>query len=420
MGYAMSSGRVFTASVMCWIYLQQSTLKNRNTWYDRKAGVEVNSENCLEYKSLCPFCTSIELCRGFITWCLHQIFLHLLFNHLPSSTLISSYQSNLSSTKRLNLPIMEQTFLHVAAPARAPAPFPFEKLPPELQQMVIREALPDHGLRPRRPPKGVHIGSSNYWDLMMNDYWCEEEEESFRDYLGSLKDATEEIRGVMVPLNLFLVSKSISTMTRSIYDNEIPFVINITPMCLHFLERIVNVNIEYPTYTADLPRYPHFLKLRNFELNFNHHPIWWRSNFQEQRNPADLPIWWKLYNPDHPIWWKQTKEWVRIICDVLSKNDSIDKLTIYLPCLCSLTTPTLIAKAETTIHDVLTPLKKLRITKGVKFVWLRRETTDWRAAFRKGIHVCLNKESLGTDLLKTLQTDLSRLDGEKSSPQEEI
>ncbi|CAO1601905.1 hypothetical protein XANCAGTX0491_005543 [Xanthoria calcicola] len=314
---------------------------------------------------------------------------------------------------------MVQTFLHVAIPARETPSLPFEKLPPELQRNLIREALPDHGLCPRRPQRGVHIGRSNYWDLKLNDYWSEGDTESFASYWDSLQDASEEVRGgATVPLNLLLVSKSVSTITRSIYDDEIPFVINIDPMCLHFLDRIVNENKVYPTYVSDLPRYPHFLRLHNFEMNLNHDCEWWRSKLGVPGRRGER-IWCEPCDADRYDRTKPTKEWVRIACDLLSRNDAINKLTIYLPCFCGVNTPELVARAEIAMLDILAPLNKLQVTKGVKFIWLSRENTDWRIGHRRKFHVCMSKDSLGKDVLRTLQTNLGQLDGGESSPQGE-
>ncbi|KAL8987384.1 MAG: hypothetical protein Q9169_008706, partial [Polycauliona sp. 2 TL-2023] len=185
---------------------------------------------------------------------------------------------------------MVQKFLHVATPTPTIAPSPFDKLPTELQQKIIREVLPDYSLHPRRPPKGVHVGRSNYWDRDLAEYWNEEEQESFRYYLSSLKQSDEEkeIRDPKAALKLLQVSTTFNTITRSIYDTEKPLVTNITWMCFHFLERIVNKNRVYPTYTNDLPRYPHFRQLHNFELNFNHDPEWWSSYLGLLQNPEWL------------------------------------------------------------------------------------------------------------------------------------
>ncbi|KAL8640629.1 MAG: hypothetical protein Q9226_008724 [Calogaya cf. arnoldii] len=297
--------------------------------------------------------------------------------------------------------------------------------------MVICEALPDYGLRPRHPGKGVpgvprgrtnHW--TNYWNSRMNDWWSDDEEDAFRyDYVTFLKDATEEIRDPVVPLNLLQVSKSVATMTRSIYDNGIPFVINIASMCLHILDRIVNENksypgpnIDFPIYTDDLHHLPHFKQLRNFELDLAYDPIWWREYFEEKSGPSSRKLPWVAYHPDSPGWRKPIKEYIQIICDVLSKNQTIDRLTIRLPTLCSLQTPELVAKAEIAMLDTLAPLRKLRVDEDVKFIWLHKSNTNFKEGIRRRGHVCYRK-SLGEDLLKTLQGKFKRLDGENSGSQ---
>ena len=107
------------------------------------------------------------------------------------------------------------------------------------------------------------------------------------------------------------------------------------------------------------------------------------------------------------------KGWVQIICDTLSKYATIDRLTIYLPCLCRLKTVELVAEAETAMIDLLSPLRQLTVARDVKFIWLHRDTTDWKAANRSKFYCC-HSENLDRDLVRTLQTKFGRLNSEQS------
>ena len=173
-------------------------------------------------------------------------------------------------------------------------------------------------------------------------------------------------------------------------------VINITPMSLHFLNTLVNnLPLEYPSY-KQFTSVRGFLPLRNFELNLYFDSRWWCRGFDGQTRLSDWP------------WWKQPKEWLRTICDILATNDTIEKLSVRLPCLCTLITPHHVLQAEIVMLDLLAPLRQLRVVEPVQFVWQRCEFEN----FKKGTcthqgHCCT--AGIGEDILKTLQTKFVRL-----------
>ncbi|KAL8921640.1 MAG: hypothetical protein Q9172_003888 [Xanthocarpia lactea] len=298
---------------------------------------------------------------------------------------------------------MVQTFLHVAVPTGTAATFPFEKLPLELQRQIIRETVLEHGFR----PKPTIPAPWDQKDIDPNGYWSENECDFFIDYLECLEDETADSHSAMVPLNLLKVSKTVANFALSIHKEEMPMVINIATMSLHFLNTLVNnLPLEYPSY-KELTRVRGFLPLRNFELNLNFDSRWWGDAFDLQIPLSQWP------------WWQEPKEWLRTICDILATNDTIEKLSVRLPCLCTLITPGHIARAEIVMLDVLAPLRQLRVVEPVQFVWQRCQWDNYEngTCTHQG-HCCT--AGLGEGLLKILQTTFVRLTGEELSHHEEI
>ncbi|KAL8857705.1 MAG: hypothetical protein Q9178_005740 [Gyalolechia marmorata] len=269
--------------------------------------------------------------------------------------------------------------------------------------MVIRETVLEHGFR----PKPTIPAPRYYKDIDPNGWWSEEECDLFIDYLECLEDATADSHSALVPLNLLKVSETVANFALSIHKEEMPMVINIATMSLHFLDTLVNnLPHEYPSY-KEFTCVRGFLPLRNFELNLNFDSRWWCRGFDRQTKLSDWP------------WWKQPKEWLRTICDILATNDTIEKLSVRLPCLCTLITPGHIARAEIVMLDLLAPLRQLRVVEPVQFVWQRCQWDNYKngTCTHQG-HCCT--AGLGEGLLKTLQTKFVRLTGEELSHHEEI
>lgn len=233
----------------------------------------------------------------------------------------------------------------------APIPFPLERLPPELQRMVFQAALPPHCLR----PKSLLFGSRqsdrlwwSKWDATNNEFKTVDEDDAFFSYLRELEKEYEYTVDFISPLNLLRVSKTVAATARSICFEDVPIVINIAPGYLQFLQTTIIDELEFPTY-KDFTHFEHFMALRHFELDFNLYESWWNLEFQKPRIT------------NNNAWWRQPKEWLRTVCDLLAANNHIEKLSVRLPCFCSLETAELVAQAEVAVTDLLEPLKRLRV-----------------------------------------------------------
>ncbi|KAL8717747.1 MAG: hypothetical protein Q9225_005044 [Loekoesia sp. 1 TL-2023] len=287
---------------------------------------------------------------------------------------------------------MAETPLHAAIPARAASGSSFEWLPLEIQRMIIRYTMPHGGIIPKLPqdPQYLYEDEELVW----------EEDSCFYTYLRELENA--ESGDAVVPLSLFQVSKTISSIAASVFNEEVPLVINITPACIHFLSTVVSKFYEYPSYKS-FAHIQHFRRMQNFELNLDFSPELWSPLFKEELDPEGIS------------WWSRHKEWLRTICDVLMMNDSIQHLIVRLPCFCSLTTTDLVSQAEVIMLDLLAPLRRLRVTNVVRFdrphYVTSLETDDCKMHHHaRGFHVC--NEGLGKNLVEVLQGKLGRLDGE--------
>ncbi|KAL8885691.1 MAG: hypothetical protein Q9215_006487 [Flavoplaca cf. flavocitrina] len=292
--------------------------------------------------------------------------------------------------------------------------FPLEKLPPELQRMVFQAALPPHCLR----PKPFEIGSRQAdrlrvykWDANQNEFRRLNEDDVFFTYLLELELEKEYGYTVdlMSPLNLLRVSKTVAATARSICYDDVPMVINIALGYLQFLQTDILDEEEFPTY-KDFAHIEHFKALRHFQLDFNWYDRWWNSEFQKPRSENDIG------------WWRQPKEWLRTVRDLLAANSRIEKLSVRLPCFCSLETAELVAQAEIAMTDLLEPLKQLRVRDSVHFIWQRTpddesQTLSPGANKMKASHHCTT--GMGEDMVQFLEKSLSRLNGEELSPQEQ-
>ncbi|KAL8905869.1 MAG: hypothetical protein Q9171_006498 [Xanthocarpia ochracea] len=270
--------------------------------------------------------------------------------------------------------------------------------------MVIRETFLEHGFQPKLPSTGPPW-SWRHFDP--KGYWCPQEFALFLEYLECLDDSTADFHAAMVPLNLLKVSKTVANFALSIQKEEMPMVINITPVGFHFLNTLVNnIPLEYPSYKG-FTYVRGFFPLQNFELNLNFLSRWWCEGFEGQ---------WYL---NDWLWWTQLRESLRTICDILATRDTIEKLSVRLPCLCTLMTPGLVAEAEAVMLDILAPLRQLRVVEPVQFVWQRCQYGNYKkgTCTHQG-HSCT--PGLGESVLKTLQTEFVRLTGEELSHHEEI
>ncbi|KAL8750967.1 MAG: hypothetical protein Q9184_006228 [Pyrenodesmia sp. 2 TL-2023] len=255
---------------------------------------------------------------------------------------------------------MVQPFSHIAVPARGilNIDFPFNLLPLELKALVLRHVLPRHGILPKEP---------RAQDFNQDEDWSTEETGIFWKYLDKNKRAldanvdrntTADADEARVLLPLLLVSKHFADVAGQTFTDIVPLVINITPVCVHFLETVKSVSYEYLSYKSFL-EFHQFRCMRTFELNLDFAQQWWHDRFEEPLNTIQ------------GIWWGRQKEWLRTICDLLSTNDDIRQLTVRFPCLCHLEkeAPELVEQAERILLNLFSPLKRLKVANRVQFIW---------------------------------------------------
>ncbi|KAL8917444.1 MAG: hypothetical protein Q9208_007938 [Pyrenodesmia sp. 3 TL-2023] len=255
---------------------------------------------------------------------------------------------------------MVQAFSHIAVPARGTSgiDFPFDLLPLELKKLVLSHILPRHGILPKEP---------RAQKFNQDEVWYPEETVIFWKYLDKAKKAldakhvnrttTADEASVLLPL--LLVSKDFTDVARQAFIDTVPLVVSVTPVCLRFLEAVERVCYKYLSYTSFL-RFEHFRRMRTFELDLDFAQRWWHDRFKE-------PL-----NPNREIWWGEPKEWLRIICDLLSTNGNIRQLTVRFPCLCHLKEdedPELADQAERIMLNFFSPLRRVKVANRVEFIW---------------------------------------------------
>ncbi|KAL8830875.1 MAG: hypothetical protein Q9170_005533 [Blastenia crenularia] len=274
-----------------------------------------------------------------------------------------------------------------------------ELLPAEILLKIIHYTMPQGGIVPRFP-RNLQGG----WADDEDETWLKSETRLFGTYLRNLQRAGSEYEAV--PLSLFQVSKVIAGMTQSVFDDEVPFVIDITPLSMHFLGKFDSRSLGHMDYRyrncKGLTHIQHFVRMHNFKLDFNFGPRWWARDLRKQ-----------LY-PNSEIWWAGPKEHLRAICDNLMANSGIHRLTVRVPCLCSLKTANLASQAEIILLDLLSPLRRLRVFDTVQFDWkhdLSGSRLEDHGLVDERSHVCTH--GLGETVMEVLRTKLGRLDGEE-------
>ncbi|KAL9011959.1 MAG: hypothetical protein Q9173_003232, partial [Seirophora scorigena] len=179
----------------------------------------------------------------------------------------------------------------------------FNELPTELQLMIIRRAIPQHGLLPFA---SLRLGYLDDWN-----------------YPNS------------IPSSLFRVNKMISAEAQAM-KNTISFL----------KTQLLNVR-QFPCHLA-FANVGHFQKLRNSELD----------QMTEHVRP------WERIEADSREY-KERFRLVRDILS--TSNDDIQHLSITLPCLCGIDTPESVQTAEACLLGFLAPLRRLQVAKPIAF-----------------------------------------------------
>ncbi|KAI4188456.1 MAG: hypothetical protein L6R41_002135 [Letrouitia leprolyta] len=205
-------------------------------------------------------------------------------------------------------------------------PFPFERLPQELQTKIIQETMPHHGLLPWHSFRLL---------------------ETEQDYVNA------------IPYGLFLVNKSISKEARYIVQKEVYFVIEVVSDIGPDKDRIKIERLSLPGLKnmwshSILAEVQQLRELRNFKFDLLHgHTDPWTGVNEYQFHFRCMEI----------------EEKLRLICDALTTyNTNIQNLVVQIPCLCSLEgSEDKLLHAYAWLGYILEPLRRLKVAQPVAF-----------------------------------------------------
>ncbi|KAL8951225.1 MAG: hypothetical protein Q9222_002788 [Ikaeria aurantiellina] len=257
-------------------------------------------------------------------------------------------------------------------------PFPFERLPMELQANVLRFAMPRRLLLTQTP---------------------------YPYEMSTMHKSTA--------ISLLRVSKAVSAIAEYILKNETYLVIDFDFSGWHvgFWEgkdscglRLLDHQSMFdsdgfpcPPVLADI----HQLRgMRRFEVNFMTSPISIIDAF--------------FYLPEYLTPESECREKLRLICDTLAAfNDNLQHLIVRVPCTCHLENPEIARFAISWVVELLSPLRRLRVAKAVTF----HIEHSHLQLFGK---TATQNDAQTEQQLQILQTSLGRLTGEKLTEQEEL
>ncbi|KAI4277742.1 MAG: hypothetical protein LQ337_001553 [Flavoplaca oasis] len=200
--------------------------------------------------------------------------------------------------------------------------FPFDKLPAELQLMVIRFAMPEDGLR------SIFHRNKKYEP-----------------------PPSEPIRRASIPTGLFRTNHYLSAVSLDTFRREVCMHIGVSPIKVTCFGHRVTTH----PFPASIPKSnAHFFtSMRNYQLNIR----------PAEARPSTIKQ-------------KKLKEQLRRVSDMLSENDNIKHLTVTFPCHCSwychcsghcrcaLRDTSRVVAA---VLDFLSPLKRIKVAKTVVF-----------------------------------------------------
>ncbi|KAL8878503.1 MAG: hypothetical protein Q9198_003698 [Flavoplaca austrocitrina] len=252
--------------------------------------------------------------------------------------------------------------------------FPFEKLPTELQLIILRFTMPQYGLRAFSSPFPMHDPA----------------------YKSARKARLEELQQEdTAPTGVFRTNRSISAQALHIFNSEIYVHINLTIRTINCLRE------EYRGHFSCQisPRQSHILgSMSNVQINLGG----WLGATE---------IAFGIVKMDVKRSYRLLKESLRRICDAMTKNRNLQRLIVTLPCHCCLMNIALPAtQLLAYILDYLTPLRRLRVAHTVNLLPT--------AGFVSSPEVVVCRQPACSHLANTIQTQFIQLSGEELTSRE--
>lgn len=267
--------------------------------------------------------------------------------------------------------------------------FPFQKLPPEVQLIVLRFAMPQCGIRPLPFPS----------EFNKIDPSCIEYVEALR-------------RERITALNLLQVNHWISSESIKIFYAETVLHIDVEPTRIRFGGTKISEHHRFRGYTF-LQNFKAFTHFRNYELQIHLRGAARFKAIENQRIFRDVCL--------------AIKEWLRMISDALSTNPCIDHMAVKMLGLCALREldPPITFDPTPTIIDCLAPLTRLRVHKTAVF------SAHYHARFRilyepcshHDPHCIVDQALVGLncqDWIQKIQEAVGPLEGARLSEQEAL
>lgn len=293
------------------------------------------------------------------------------------------YGSYCSRLSKLEDGRLSRSYRHHVT-CKAKPPFPFEKLPPEVRSMIFRLLMPDDRTQPLHSRE--HDWNDKYDCYYTDDF-------AMLEYEAPAED---------IPTSLFRVDKRTSAEALRLFHIETYFRMDVTPFGIRARGGVTREVNSFSNHEV-LAKWKAFQCMHNYHLNIK------SSSVRETFDPRGMDI---VRDPrTYEDGAGRIKEWLRLVCDELVKNDIIQNLTITAPCKCAQKAARRVPIAESTIFDLFAPLKRIRL-RGSIFASLHDDRKK-----KKGMqHPCRKPACLS--LARTLQASIGRLQGEPLSERE--
>ncbi|KAL8652453.1 MAG: hypothetical protein Q9226_004265 [Calogaya cf. arnoldii] len=263
-------------------------------------------------------------------------------------------------------------------------PFPLEKLPPELRRMVFRFAMPDDRFIP------LHTKEYDWNDkydghIMGIDF---DDDEIDDDYHA-------------IPKSLFKVNKMIATEALAVLHGEVYFRMDVSPFGIRTGSGLTT-HLESFENNRLLAQWKPFKTSRNYHLNIKSNAVRLATYRGDVYHDP----------PTYKVGAYKIKEWIRLVSGELDNKDIIQNLTITALCKCALKAARRFPKDESSIFDLFTPLKRIRLPNDV-ILSLHND------AHGQGVEIPCPKSGC-LELSHAIEAHLGQLQGEPLSGQEAI